>query len=98
MMSSAGSEPLALPWVSLQSARRIVSTSAPCWTAIEKAIALSRALVSAPLLDLWLVRNSSLRRPSANHDAVAVLGELVAHSKVRVSLARRSGGRPRRRS
>src|SRR5262249_31459784 len=47
-MSSAGpSGPLARPWPSRHSARRIASGSAPCWTANENMIAASRALVSA---------------------------------------------------
>src|SRR5215472_1224634 len=53
MMSSAmPSGPLALPRLSRDKARRIASGSAPCWTAKLKAIAASRALVSAELSDL----------------------------------------------
>src|SRR5262249_53009667 len=65
MMASraAASGPVGRPRLSRQSASRIASGSAPCWTANENAIAASRALVSAALLDLWLQRKSSPMRP-----------------------------------
>src|SRR5262249_53358214 len=47
------------PWPSRDNALRIASESAPCCTANENAIAASRALVSAALLDLWFDKNSS---------------------------------------
>src|SRR5262249_24120473 len=70
--SAAPSGPLARPWLSRHRAQRIASGSAPCWTAKLNTIAESRAFVSAALLLLWLLRNSSRIRPSGNRLTVAV--------------------------
>jgi hypothetical protein len=54
MMSSAvPREPEALPSALRVRARRMISGSAPCWTAIENVIAAPRAFVSALELLLW---------------------------------------------
>src|SRR5215510_12603507 len=61
--SAVPSRPEARPCESRDKARRITSRSAPHCTAIENTIAESRALVSAALLVLWLLRNSSAIEP-----------------------------------
>src|SRR5262249_29391288 len=64
--------PDARPCESRDKARRITSGSAPDCTAIENKIAVSRALVSAALLLLWLLRNSSAIEPLGNRPTVHV--------------------------
>src|SRR5262249_5544088 len=61
---AAARGPLGRPWLSRQSARRMASGSAPCWTAKLNAIAASRAAVSAPLFVLWFEMKTSPSRPS----------------------------------
>jgi hypothetical protein len=70
--SAAPSGPDARPWLLRQSALRIVSRSAPNWSAIEQTMALSRAFTSAAELVLWLLRKSSPTRPSEYLPIVAV--------------------------
>jgi hypothetical protein len=57
-------------------------------------MALSRAAVSASLPLLWLVRKISPSRPSSNREIVATYAS-PAHSRLNVSLPRRSGRRRR---
>src|SRR5215472_15000645 len=64
--------PLGVPLELRQSARRIALMSAPCCKANDRMIAASRAFTSAPLLLLWLDKNSSPTLPLANFETVAV--------------------------
>src|SRR5207244_2657397 len=70
--SAAPSGPDGRPCESRDKARRIISGSAPHRTAIENTIAESRALVSAALLLLWLLRKTSASRPSLKRPTVQV--------------------------
>src|SRR5215813_14719277 len=70
--SAVPSGPDARPCELRDKACRITSGLAPHCTAIENTIAESRALVSAALLLLWLLRNSSAIEPSGNQPTVHV--------------------------
>src|SRR5262249_2262206 len=84
--------PEARPRESRDNARRIASGSAPHCTAIDNTIAESRALVSAALLLLWLLRNSSAIEPSGNQPTVHVERRPATVSS-KVSASRRLGKR-----
>ena len=94
LSSAAASGPLGLPCASRHKARRIIAGSAPCWTAMLKVMAASRAFTSAPLFVLWLDKNSSPIRPSGNLLNVQVYLR-PATSKSNVSLWRRFASRLR---